>query len=191
MHAHALSLMLISSHMHARTQCNLRYATTLMRPEYRQQIGDAYKRKIEAIVRKPGERTDVEEPETPSPFDTNTRVAETTLECPSTRNQLPYCVATGRHIVLTDLTTCPSCAFPALFSAFTAMIEAEGTCPMCQQEVSLASIRQLEVEEASEWLHGATKKENAGRRWGAGGVAAAVKKGGLGALVSAAKANAQ
>ena len=41
------------------------YATMLMRPEYRQQIGDAYKRKIEAIVRKPGERTDADEAETP------------------------------------------------------------------------------------------------------------------------------
>ena len=38
----------------------LEYAMQLMRPEYRQQIGEAYKRKIEAIVRKPGERVDVD-----------------------------------------------------------------------------------------------------------------------------------
>ena len=163
------------------------YATTLMRPEYRQQIGEAYKRKIEAIVRKPGERTDVDEVETPSPFDPNVLVAETTLECPSTRNTLPYCLATGRHIVLSDLTMCPNCAFPALFSAFTQIIEAEGSCPMCQQEITLASISKKDDEEANEWLHGATKKENAARRWGAGGLAAATKKGGLGSLVSAAK----
>ena len=56
------------------------YATMLMRPEYRSQIGEAYKRKIEAIVRKPGERTDTDEPETPSPFDRNAMVAETCLE---------------------------------------------------------------------------------------------------------------
>ena len=128
------------------------YATTLMRPEYRPQIGEAYKRKIEAIVRKPGERTDLDEPQSPSPFDGNARVAETTLECPSTRNTLPYCVATGRHIVLSDLTTCPSCSFPALFSGFTALVEADGSCPMCQQEVNLASIRKFDEPEAQEWL---------------------------------------
>jgi len=134
------------------------YATTLMRPEYRPQIGEAYKRKIEAIVRKPGERTDLDEPETPSPFDANAKVAETTLECPSTRNTLPYCVATGRHIILSDLTTCPSCSFPALFSGFTALVEADGSCPMCQQEVNLASIRKFDEAEAKEWLKLASKR---------------------------------
>jgi len=163
------------------------YATTLMRPEYRQQIGEAYKRKIEAIVRKPGERTDVDEVETPSPFDPNVLVAETTLECPSTRNTLPYCLATGRHIVLSDLTMCPNCAFPALFSAFTQIIEAEGSCPMCQQEITLASISKKDDEEANEWLHGATKKENAGRRWGDAGLKAATKGGGMGALLGSLK----
>jgi len=200
------------------------YATTLMRPEYREQIGEAYKRKIEAIVRKPGERTDLDEAETPSPFDPSRVVAETTLECPSTRNTLPYCIATGRHIVLTDLTMCPSCSFPALFSEFTKLVEAEGQCPMCQQvrardhcnksrpplvshplahlgspsptfahllspsqDIQLANIRQLDEAEAAEWLHGATKKENAVRRWGASGLATVAKKGGLGSIVSAAK----
>jgi len=163
------------------------YATTLMRPEYRSQIGEAYKRKIEAIVRKPGERTDADEAETPSPFDPNVRVAETVLECPSTRNTLPYCTATGRHIVLTDLCMTP-CGFPALYSAYTAMIESEGTCPMCQSEVQLAAIRQMDEADASDWLHGATKKENAVRRMQTGGLKAAVKGGGLGSLVNAAKA---
>ena len=79
------------------------HASTLVRPEYRSQLQEQYKRKIEAIVRKPGERNDAEEPETPSPCDPNALLAETALECPSTRNTLPYCIATGRHIVLHDL----------------------------------------------------------------------------------------
>ena len=158
-----------------------------MRPEYRQQIGEAYKRKIEAIVRKPGDKTDVDEPETPSPFDTNALCPETALECPSTRNQLPYCIATGRHIVVDDLMLCPSCSFPALFSEFTKMIEAETQCPMCQQEVNLSHVRKMEEAEASEWLHGATKKENAGRRWGDAGLKAAVNGGGIGSLMGALK----
>jgi len=180
-----LTSTVIECHRAGLRATSFEYATTLMRPEYRQQIGEAYKRKIEAIVRKPGDRTDLEEPETPSPFDTNARVAETVLECPSTRNTLPYCVATGRHIVLADLTMTP-CGFPALFSAYTALIESEGTCPMCQQEVQLASVRKLDAEEASDWLHGATKKENAAKKWNAGGLKAA---GGLANIAKLASGN--
>ena len=85
------------------------HASTLVQPENRSQLQEQFKRKIEAIVRKAGDRTNLEEPETPSPFDPNAMVAETALECPSTRNTIPYCVATGRHVVLHDLTLCPSC----------------------------------------------------------------------------------
>ena len=133
------------------------HASTLVRPEHRGQLKEEVKRKIEAIVRKPGEKTDVEEPQTPSPFDPGVRLPETALECPSTRNTIPYCIATGRHIVLTDLTVCPSCEFPASFSAFTKLMEAEGACPMCSLPVDLASIRKLDADEAREWL----KKEAA------------------------------
>ena len=126
--------------------------------------------------------------ETASPFDPSARLPETGLECPSTKNTIPYCIATGRHIVLSDLCLCPSCSFPALYSAFTAMIEKETVCPMCQQEINMGQIRKLEEAEAADWLHGATKKENAGRRWGASGLKAAVQTGGLGSLVAAAKA---
>ena len=124
----------------ATPMCLARLMTVLTptRGALRSQIGEAYKRKIEAIVRKPGDKTDLDEPETPSPFDPNARVAETCLECPSTRNTIPYCAATGRHIVLQDLTMCPSCSFPALFSEFTKMVEAEGMCPMCQTFFALA-----------------------------------------------------
>ena len=52
------------------------YASMLMRPEYRTQLQEAYKRKIEAIVRKPGDKTDLDEPETASPYDPNAHVPE-------------------------------------------------------------------------------------------------------------------
>ena len=134
------------------------YASMLMRPEYRSQLQDTYKRKLEAIVRKPGDKTDADEPETPSPYDPNARVPETVLECPSTRNPIPYCVATGRHIVLSDLTLCPSCSFPASFSAFTKLIESEGVCPMCSQEVPLAMVNRMEEADAKEWTAKLLKK---------------------------------
>ena len=58
-------------------------------------------------------------------------------------------------------------------------------------QVQSSAIRKWELEEAAEWLHGATKKENAIRKLTAGGLKAAVQKGGLGSLVNAAKAAAK
>ena len=142
------------------------HASTLVRPEYRSQLQEQYKRKIEAIVRKPGERNDAEEPETPSPCDPNALLAETALECPSTRNTLPYCIATGRHIVLHDLCLCPSCNFPATFSYFCKLIDAEGVCPMCMDHVHAASITRMDEVDAKSWLqkHYAANKPEAAKK---------------------------
>ena len=52
------------------------------------------------LGRKPGDETDVNKPETPSPFDPSARVAGTCLECPATRNTIP---GNGRHILLHNL----------------------------------------------------------------------------------------
>merc|ERR1712146_724350 len=102
-------------------------------------------------VRKP-DKTEEEETLTVSPFDPNSKVPETQLECSTTKNTIPYCLATGRHITITDLTLCPSCYFPASFSAFTKLIDKEKTCPMCQQDVPLAAIKKMEDAEAKQWL---------------------------------------
>ncbi|KAL1529596.1 hypothetical protein AB1Y20_000539 [Prymnesium parvum] len=128
------------------------YASMLMRPEYRPEIQEAYKRKIEAIVRKPGDKSDIEEPETPSPYDPKARVPETVLECPSTRNAIPYCVASGRHITLNDLCLCPSCDFPAIYGSMAKLVESEGTCPMCSQEVALPQLKKMDEEAAKAWV---------------------------------------
>ena len=56
--------------------------------------------------------TDPDEAETPSPFDAGAKLPETSLECPSTKNTIPYCVATGRHVVTSDMCLSP-CGFPA------------------------------------------------------------------------------
>ncbi|KAL3685392.1 hypothetical protein R1sor_003414 [Riccia sorocarpa] len=82
----------------------------LMRPEYRNQITSAYKRKIESIVRKP-EKTEEDETVTPCPF-CKQHIPETQLECPSCRNNLPFCIASGRHltaeeVALSDVTGKP------------------------------------------------------------------------------------
>lgn len=113
-----------------------------------------YVRKIEQIVRKRDAAEEAPETASPSPYDPSTLVPDTVLECPTTKNVIPYCIATGRHIVLHDLCVCPSCAFPATFSAFTRLIDQteEHTCPMCSQPIALATVRKMDEQEASLWL---------------------------------------
>ena len=48
-------------------------------------------------------------------------------------------------------------------------------------------VRKFEEEEAYDLVHSATKKENAKRRWDAGGLKAASQKGGIASLIGAAK----
>lgn len=43
-----------------------------------------------------------------------------------------------------DTTVCPSCRFEATHSSFTTFIEKNGSCPMCDQEIVLASVRKME-----------------------------------------------
>lgn len=118
------------------------------------QVSAQYVRKIEQIVRKRDASEEAPESASPSPFDPAALVADTALECPTTKNVIPYCVATGRHVVLHDLCVCPACAFPALYSAFARLLDQtdERACPMCHQQVELAAVRRLDEAEAALWL---------------------------------------
>ena len=107
------------------------YASMLMQPELRKNIHEKYKKKIESIVRK--RRGAIEEPEeevSPSPFDKMTSVPRTQLLCPKTKNDIPWCVASGYHVEFDDFCICPNSNFPAIFSLYTKWVEAEGTDPV-------------------------------------------------------------
>ncbi|XP_078047935.1 intraflagellar transport protein Oseg6 [Augochlora pura] len=115
------------------------FAAMLMRPEYRNQIDAKYSKKIEAIVRKPPKSKDNEdedEPLTPCPY-CKSKLAETEITCDKCKNTIPFCIATGRHIVEHDFTTCPQCDFPAIKSEYLRIIETEGVCPMCSEKVDI------------------------------------------------------
>lgn len=115
------------------------FAAMLMRPEYRNQIDTKYGKKIEGIVRKPPRLKDNEtedEPLTPCPY-CKSKLPETEITCDKCKNTIPFCVATGRHIVDDDFTVCPQCDFPAIRSEFLRIIESEETCPMCSQKVDI------------------------------------------------------
>ena len=100
------------------------YATMLiMNAEYRGQIDAKFKRKIEAIVRRPNKE---EAPEKLSPCPiSKVMIPLTELECPTTKDAIPMCVVTGRHMEADDWCSCPNSRMPALFSEYQRYIEFE------------------------------------------------------------------
>jgi hypothetical protein len=95
------------------------YALMLMRPENRPNIRpEEVKRNIEKIVRRrPSPDEDKPEDLTACPISAQL-IPASQLECPTTRDSLPMCVVTGRHMVLEDWCFCPVSKFPALYSAY-------------------------------------------------------------------------
>lgn len=110
------------------------FASVLVRPEYRNQIDATYKRKIEQIVRKP-DKTEEHEDVEPCPVCSDP-LPITSLDCPSCKNFIPYCVVTGLHMTLDNWTQCPACKFPALFTHFSKYLLQEKVCPMCEALIS-------------------------------------------------------
>ncbi|XP_069600695.1 WD repeat-containing protein 19 [Ranitomeya imitator] len=117
------------------------FAAMLMRPEYRNKIDIKYKKKIEAMVRRP-DTSEVEEETAPCPF-CDFKLPECELLCPGCKNNLPYCIATGRHMVKEDWCICPHCEFPALQSEYRTLLESESICPMCSQKVTSAQLKNV------------------------------------------------
>ncbi|XP_045115021.1 WD repeat-containing protein 19-like isoform X2 [Portunus trituberculatus] len=114
------------------------FAAMLMRPETRGQIDERYKKKIEAIVRKP-QKSEEEEKRSPCPF-CSTAIEETSLECAQCQSSLPYCIATGQHILADDITICPSCKFPAIRTELIKLVQDGEGCPMCNTVLEVSKL---------------------------------------------------
>ncbi|CAI4229694.1 unnamed protein product [Auanema sp. JU1783] len=104
----------------------LQAATQLMNPSYRNKIDAKYKKKIESLVRKGDRKKDPEDLKSPC-FFCQVLVTEMDLHCSSCKNNLPYCILTGRHITAGDFALCSQCDFPGYYSEF----KKHNTCPMC------------------------------------------------------------
>merc|ERR1711916_90484 len=118
------------------------YASMLVRPEYINDVDPKYKKKLDAIVRRPN-KSEAEEGLTPCPV-CGTDLFETQLDCLTCQNYLPFCIASGRHVVLDDWCECPSCHFPAIYSRFVALLENTSQCPMCGDTVVPDQVRHLD-----------------------------------------------
>uniref|UniRef100_A0A3P8TSU1 WD repeat domain 19 n=1 Tax=Amphiprion percula TaxID=161767 RepID=A0A3P8TSU1_AMPPE len=117
------------------------FAAMLMRPEYRNEIDPKYRKKIEAMVRRP-DTSELEEETTPCPF-CGFQLPQNELLCISCKNNLPYCIATGRHMLKEDWSICPHCEFPALYSQFILLLETEAVCPMCSESLSATQVKKI------------------------------------------------
>lgn len=118
------------------------WACILVRPEFRSSLDEKYKKQIEKVaIRRPTSEDPLEET-SPCPF-CNSFIYDTDLECENCKNTIPYCIASGRHMLLSEWTQCVSCKFPANVSQFAKMLEADPTCPMCESKVNSSSLRLL------------------------------------------------
>jgi tetratricopeptide (TPR) repeat protein len=100
------------------------YAVTLVKPDYRSKIDVKYKSKIEGIVRKKSAINEEQEPPeetSPCPI-SGLMIPVTQLECPTTRDAIPMCIISGKHMVLDDWCFCPVSKFPALYSEYVRYI---------------------------------------------------------------------
>jgi len=120
------------------------YACTLMRPEYRPQVSDQYKKKIENIVRKPVTDDSKEANETTSPcMYCGFSMVESQLDCPNCKNISPFCMVTGLRMLKDDWANCTQCNFPARRTPFLQALQTADQCPMCDAQVNAGDINEV------------------------------------------------
>eukprot|EP00806_Schmidingerella_arcuata_P004714 Macronucleus_5278.p1 GENE.Macronucleus_5278~~Macronucleus_5278.p1 ORF type:complete len:175 (+),score=54.47 Macronucleus_5278:1-525(+) len=123
------------------------WACVLIRPENIDQIPAKFKSKIESVARRPVKTEDENEPLTQCPV-CRFEIPETKLDCPSCKSLLPFCLASGKHLILQDYSKCPSCLMPCNYTEMKRMLEAEPVCPMCAAEVMPMQVKISEDAEA-------------------------------------------
>ncbi|XP_063635799.1 WD repeat-containing protein 19 [Cydia splendana] len=125
------------------------WARVLMQPEYRAQIDPKYVKKVESAVRHLPRAAAPAPPCAPCPQCAAPAPAAA-LRCARCEATLPMCIATGLHIVKEDLTACPECDFPAIYSEFTELLQEEGKCPMCGENVDYR--RLVKIDDVSAYM---------------------------------------
>uniref|UniRef100_A0A0G4H4Q0 Uncharacterized protein n=1 Tax=Chromera velia CCMP2878 TaxID=1169474 RepID=A0A0G4H4Q0_9ALVE len=122
------------------------FGCVLMKPEYRAQVNEQYKKKIENIVRKP-QKDEAPIPSSPCPF-CGSDLLDSSLDCQHCLNLSPFCIASGYHLLKSDVTMCPSCKFPARHTAMIATLTIEPKCPLCECDLTADQLPQkLSFEE--------------------------------------------
>jgi WD repeat-containing protein 19 len=109
------------------------YAVILMRSENKDEIKEDYRARIENVARKPV-NAETREKRTPCPF-CSEPVPEFRTDCPKCLNTIPFCLASGKHMLRDEITFCPRCNFTANYSYFKKVLALDKECPMCSSPV--------------------------------------------------------
>ncbi|XP_058458948.1 WD repeat-containing protein 19 isoform X2 [Malaya genurostris] len=129
------------------------YAVMLMRSEYRHQIDAKYVKKIESIVRKAprGQLEDAGGYDTsPCPI-CDASLPSMDFICGQCKTTLPFCIATGQHIVKENVVACPECDFPAIKEELLKILDStENKCPMCGEEID--TLRLVDVTDIQPYI---------------------------------------
>lgn len=115
----------------------LKFATLLLRPEYRNSLQDKYRKQIELIIRKAPRKDASLQDEVsllPCPY-CEALLADMSLNCTFCARIIPFCIASGKHITRSELSKCPECRFPAIHRHLVMIVQQEGFCPMCQTDL--------------------------------------------------------
>ena len=127
------------------------WAIELMK-DYKGAIPENYKNKIDKISRKGYKNEDEPLPmNTPCPF-CKKDVPEYNLECKSCYNVIPFCIGSGKHVVISDLSQCPNCHFPCNISEMKELLVNEVRCPMCNGEMDANLLEK--IDDPVNWLKG-------------------------------------
>ncbi|XP_003739210.1 WD repeat-containing protein 19 [Galendromus occidentalis] len=117
-----------------------KYASILLRSEYREQIEPKYKDKMEALVK----GASIREPEIDdrSPCEKcGELISNYLLSCIECKSPLAMCIASGRHLTGRDESQCPHCRFRAFTEELMLILHDLGMiCPMCEGELNLDQV---------------------------------------------------
>ena len=96
--------------------------------------------------------TDAHEELSKCPY-TGDLIPITELVSPGTKNDIPFCVVTGRHMVKEDWCVCPVSKLPALYSKYVEYLNAQKedkarVDPMCGAPVAVSQLVKIDDPEA-------------------------------------------
>jgi WD repeat-containing protein 19 len=119
------------------------YALVLMNEKYKNSIKDAYRSKIDKISIKAYKNEDEEiQTSSPCPF-CSENVPDYNLNCDKCMNILPFCIGSGRHIIINDMVTCPHCLFPCIQKEMNELLNNDRLCPMCDCEIEITMLNKV------------------------------------------------
>ncbi|KAL0246396.1 hypothetical protein GEMRC1_007608 [Eukaryota sp. GEM-RC1] len=142
------------------------YASRLMQSDYVDHVPSQYRSKIEKIIRKrdKSQKSGILDRTSPCPF-CGSEISITSSSCSNCRSLIPFCIVTGQKVVRNDLTCCPHCEFPAIYSQLVEHVSHFQSCPMCLEELSTETLEIIDnaeeyLNDLTDWFTGSTQKSS-------------------------------